>query len=161
MATEFTKTQRFGRTPDEARRMLTDPQYMRRRAEATGALDFTVDQTVEPDGTEVFRTVRTFPARVPSYAQRLVGSTIQVTEEQRWAPAAPHAVVTVSFSGMLGFAGTLVLRAAEGGTEAVTTGAFRAQVPLIGGRLEALVAEQTERYLAEEEAVASSWLGGS
>lgn len=163
MPKEFSRTQYFPCPPERARGMLTDPQYMRRRAEATGALAFEAEVRELPDGGLAVSTSRTFPSRVPSYAAKLVGETLTVTEEQIWAApgaAGPDARLAVSFSGLMTFEGTLTLRAKGEGTEATTAGRFRASIPLIGGKMESLAAEQTERYLAAEEEVASGWLAG-
>jgi hypothetical protein len=59
----------------------------------------------------------------------------------------------------MAFTGTLELSAAQGGNTTITTrGAFSATVPFIGGKIEKVAAEQTERYLVSEERVAGEWL---
>ena len=37
-------------------------------------------------------------------------------------------------------------------------GEFKAGVPLVGGKVERVAAEQTERYLTKEMSVAAEWL---
>jgi hypothetical protein len=59
----------------------------------------------------------------------------------------------------MGFVGILELTPTQTGNTTITTrGAFSANVPFIGGKIEKVAAEQTQRYLTAEERVAGEWL---
>ncbi len=159
--TAFTFDQEFAADPADVLAMLQDPEYVRLKAERTGGRD--VEVGVETaDGALVVICQRVLPADVPSYARSFVGESITVTERQVWGDADEAAVatatVTVDFHAPVAYAGRIDLTATSGGSAARNSGQFRASVPLIGGKVERLVAEQTERYLTKELQVAREWL---
>jgi hypothetical protein len=108
-------------------------------------------------------TVRVLPADVPAAARSFVGETITVTESQLWTASqgdgSRAATVEVSFSGPLGFAGELALRPTSSGCELITRGKMKASVPLIGGSIESVAVETTEKYLRVQERLAREELG--
>ena len=86
-----------------------------------------------------------------------------MTETQIWTPPAPDgsrtATITVDFSAPMTFSGTLHLSPGDQATTTITTrGKFTASVPFIGGKIEKVAAEQTQRYLVAEERVGNEWL---
>jgi hypothetical protein len=59
----------------------------------------------------------------------------------------------------MGFTGALELAPTQAGNSTITSrGTFTANVPFIGGKIEKVAAEQTQRYLSAEERVAGEWL---
>jgi hypothetical protein len=51
----------------------------------------------------------------------------------------------------------LSLTPATDGSSVQTQGTFKASVPFVGGTIESVAAEQTEKYLKAEERVAAEW----
>lgn len=140
---------------------MTDPDYIRGRAEHTGATDVSVTVHARADGCTVVTVDRTLPAQVPSFAAALVGDSLTISEEQTWQPIATDqctASLRARFSGPLAFTGTVQVVGAGNLTTVTTTGELKASVPFIAGRIEGLAKEQIERYLAAEEQVAADWL---
>ena len=135
-----------------------------KRAERTGAFDIAVDVTETPDGGAVITCTRSMPAEVPSYAAPFVGDTITITERQAWGPAAADgsrtADVTVDFNSPLAYRGTIELVASADGSVARNAGQFKASVPFVGGKVEKVAAEMTQKYLAKEATVGAEWLAG-
>jgi len=159
MATAFSYEQAFAAPPEQVLAMMCDPEFVRAKAEATAGSDIEVDVSQGDSGPQVSST-RSLPAEVPSYAAPFVGDTLTITEVQRWRPDAGPAVadVTVDFHAPLSYTGTITLVADGDGTVARHRGEFKASVPFVGGKVEKVAAEQTERYLAKETTVASTWL---
>lgn len=164
MATRLSYDQSFGADPATVMAMLQDPEYVRRKGERTGAFDITVDVADAPGGGVVITCTRSMPAEVPSYATPFVGDTITITETQTWGPAAPDgsrtADVTVDFNSPLAYRGTIELAPDGSGTVARNAGEFKASVPFVGGKVEKVAAEMTQKYLAKEATVGSEWLAG-
>ena len=162
MATSLSYDQAFQADPAAVMAMLIDPEYVRRKGERTGAFDITVDVAEAPDGGAVITCTRSMPAEVPSYAAPFVGDTITITETQAWGPAAADgsrtADVTVDFNSPLAYRGTIELVASGDGSIARNAGEFKASVPFVGGKVEDLARQQTERYLRKEQAIAAEWL---
>jgi hypothetical protein len=162
MATQLTYEQEFPADPATVMAMLRDPAYVQEKGERTGSHDITVDVSDTGDGGVVIACTRSMPADVPSYAAPFVGDTITITETQTWtAPAADgsaQAAVTVEFNSPLAYSGTITLSPGATGSVALTEGAFKASVPFVGGKVERVAAEMTEKYLKKETVVGTEWL---
>lgn len=162
MATPFVHEQTFPADPVTVMGMLKDPEYIRLKCDRTGSLETTAQVEETPDGGCVLTSTRVLPANVPAAARSFVGETLTVTEVQAWEPlvadGTASASVTVDFGAPMTFRATLTLRPDGARTVVRTEGQFKASVPFIGGKIEAVAAEQTERYLAVEETVGQEWL---
>jgi len=162
--TTFEYTQNFTGSPSEVFFVLSQEDFILAKCAATGSLSTQVSVIKNRDGqVETLTSVRVLPADLPAPAKSLVGDTITVTETQVWSAPGPDggrtATVTVKFSGPMGFTGTLELAATQTGNTTITSrGKFTANVPFIGGKIEKVAAEQTQRYLSAEERVAGEWL---
>lgn len=151
--------------------MMIDPAYIRLRAERTGAIS--VDIAIVPDlsGGDPSESVRVQITRVlptegaPGFARSLLGNSITVTEVQVW-PAVVAGAATASmdaaFGSLLRLTGTIHLTddGSASTSVATTRASCKASVPLVGGKVEALVEEQVREYLAYEVQVAREWMAG-
>jgi hypothetical protein len=166
MTTTLDVHQSFPGSIDQVRAMLTDPGYVRNRAEQTGSISCEVTVTQGAGGATEITTVRVLTADLPSFASALVGSNLEVTEQQTWAPIAGDsctATFDVSFSGPLAATGVITLTAAGPQTTGPqTTGhvtaTIKSTVPFVGGKLEKMVQEQLIRYLTKDEELGRDWL---
>ncbi len=154
--------QRYTGDPETVFAVLIDPDYVEAKCWATGATEAGV--TVEPDGDSVvIRTVRSLPAKVPSYARSFVGDHIEVDQSETWGPSGADGVrdgtVEVSFAGTpMKIRGTLRLEGSGDGSTVTTSGDIKAGVPFVGGKLEGFAAEQVVRGLDAEADAANERL---
>ena len=166
MPTQFDFAQSFTGSPLTVFAMLSQENFILAKCSATGSLSAEASVAQVPiDGGETVTLIstRVLPADLPGPARSLVGDTITVTETQIWTPPAPDgsrtATITVDFSAPMTFSGTLHLSPRDQATTTITTrGKFTASVPFIGGKIEKVAAEQTQRYLVAEERVGNEWL---
>ena len=164
MPTSFEYTQNFTGSPSDVFSVLSQEEFIMAKCEATGSLSTQVRLSQDSnDQVHTLTSIRVLPADLPAPAKSLVGDTITVTETQVWSAPGPDggrtATVTVEFSGPMGFTGTLELAPTPTGNSTITSrGTFTANVPFIGGKIEKVAAEQTQRYLSAEERVAGEWL---
>lgn len=161
MTTTLDVHQSFPGSIDQVRALLTDPGYVRTRAEQTGSISCEVTVTQGAGGTTQISTVRVLTADLPSFASALVGSNLEVTEQQTWAPIAGDSCTApfeVSFTGPLAATGVITLTAAGPRTTGHVTATIKSTVPFVGGKLEKMVQEQLIRYLAKDEELGSDWL---
>lgn len=162
MATTLQYDQVLTAAPLRVRAVLLDPAYVRAKAERTGAFDIEVDVTHQPDGRATVTCTRSMPAEVPSYATAFVGENLTITEVQEWsapdASGAATAAVTVDFHAPLAYRGTIDLTGDESTTTLANRGEFKASVPFVGGKVERVASEMTEKYLTKETEVAMEWL---
>lgn len=162
MGTRLTYDQVIPGDPVRARALLLDPEFMRAKAERTKAFDITVSVVEHEDGSATATNSRSMPAEVPSYATAFVGDHLTITEVQEWSAPAPdgscRARVTVDFHAPLTYTGEIVLTGQGSSTTLANSGEFKASVPFVGGKVERVAADMTEKYLAKEAEVAAEWL---
>ena len=161
MGTRLQFSQVYAAEPAIVRSMVTDSAYIEERAIATGALTVDHTRTEAPDGAVDLVIVRTLPADMPSYARAIVGDTLTITEHQVWQAVDASTCqgrFDVKFSAPLVFTGTASMTYDGSHTAVVTAGEIKASIPFVGGKVEALALEQTERYLRKEQEFANSWL---
>jgi hypothetical protein len=162
MATRLEFEQTFPGPITQVLALLSDPEFVVAKAEATKAFDIAVEVDAHDDGATVITSTRSMPAEVPSYATAFVGEHLTITETQQWsAPTAESestATVSVDFHAPLTYRGTITARTAGDSTVLVNRGEFKASVPFVGGKVERVAAEMTEKYLAKEAEVAAAWL---
>ena len=162
MATRIDLTQAYPVDPATVRRMLTDLDYVQLRAERTGAISVKVELEHEAGGAVRLDVERVLPADVPSFAKSFIGDALTITERQTWhataADGSTEATVTATFSAPLSFAGRMTVAADGTGTVVRTTGELKANVPLVGGKVEAIAKDTMEQYLRAEQRIAQEWL---
>lgn len=160
MTTKMNYTQTYDADVSRVREMLLNPEYITARALATGALTVEQSITSEPNGEVTISVTRTLPSEMPAFAAAIVGETLTITETQIWQPeflGQCFGTFAVAFSAPLAFAGTVSITSNDGHTTVVTEGELKASIPFMGGKVENLAKEQTERYLRKEQDFAAAW----
>lgn len=151
MAKDVRVAQEFTVPPRVIRAALTDEGFLTRRAELSGGLQVVVHVMTDAHGYTTTVVQRRLPAEVPAFARSLVSESIELTEEQVWEPIGDSgctSTFSARFSAPMSATGTIELRpAGPGGARMLSHVTLRANIPLISGKLESLVAEQTLRYL--------------
>ncbi len=140
--------------------MLADPEF--RAAVAAYQHALRSDLTVTPTATG--RKIRFEYAhgteRIPGFARKLVGDEIPVVQEENWA-SDERADVVVTIPGKPGeMKGTLAL--AQRGDDVVETVDLSVKVgmPLVGGKIEELIAGLLTKGFRAENKVGQKWLTG-
>lgn len=162
MGKDVAWTSTYDASAESAFAVLSDEAFLTQLARDTGSLTCDVHAETAADGSVTITNSRSFPAEIPSYAKSLVGDTITVTEVQRWGPADANGARSGTFevgfgSAPVKFGGTLSLTGNSPCT-ASTSGNVRASIPLVGGKVEGLVADQISAYMGELEAHAKAAL---
>jgi carbon monoxide dehydrogenase subunit G len=150
---------RYDAPLDDVLAMLTDPAYWDRVAQATDAISSTT--TVEQVGADT--RGRTDQEQrvvgVPSFAKKFVGESTRALKQQTWSGST--STFEVQTPGKpTHLAGQATLAAAGEGTVLTYDLEIRASVPLVGGKLEKLVAGYTVDGFDKERAVGVAWLEG-
>lgn len=168
MATDFEAKMTFGSSADDVFAMFCDPEYTKLRCAETGGSEIEVSSDVAEDGSAVLTMNRQVPAEVPSFAQSFVGETIEIDETHRWGPpeadGSRTADITCAFGGLpVGFNGQATLTDNGSADDSERTifllkASVKASIPFMGGKIEAVVRDQTLRLTAKENEVARGWL---
>ena len=151
-------------TVDEVHALLTDQAFQEAKCAAT-----TDDGTYSVDigggpSAERVRTERQLPSdTLPDVAKSFVGEHLTIIEVIDWAgPGADgsrEAVVDIHVKGApLTIKGTLRLLASGSGTTEVIDADLKANVPLIGGRLEKAAAGPISTAIEIEAGLLREWL---
>jgi len=99
--------------------------------------------------------------RLPGAVRSILGGDLVVEREERWQPDGERyaAVTRVSISGVPGdIRGQSRLGDHGGGSVLVVRAEVRVNIPLVGGKLEKVVADQVSKLLAAEAEFAEKWL---
>jgi hypothetical protein len=159
-------TLRYDAPPAQVFAMLSDASFREEvcRAQHATQCDVTIDERSEgtATGTAVGMTVVVDQQRpsdgIPAFAQKFVGDTIHIRQHEEWRDG-DGADLEVTIPGKPGrLDGTITLRPDGDGTVETVSGELKVSIPLVGGKVEVLIAELLEHALQSEERVGRTWL---
>jgi hypothetical protein len=154
----FEHTLRYEATPDEVFAMLGEVPFRERVCEAQHVTDCIVTVDRSGDAMSVRVDQKRPSEGIPSFARKFVGDTIHILREEDWS-SPTDAALDVSIPGKPGrLRGTVTLRPDGSGTAKTVSGDLRVDIPLVGGKVEVLIAELLEHALEAEQRVGSAWL---
>jgi len=160
-AMEFSHDMTYDAAPEEVAAMLADPAFREQVCQAMGSThsDVTVDGAAG-DGMRVLVDQTRPTTGVPSFAKKLVGDEVRIVRRESWTEKL-GADLTIDVPGRPAtFAGAIALVARDGRTVAAVTGEITVRIPMLGGRLEGLVADVLRHAFRAEERVGRAWLAG-
>lgn len=138
--------------------MLADPAFREAVTAHQQVVRSAVDVTTDGDVRTVVVELVHSTASVPSVAKKFLGEEITIVQQEDWA-SDDEAEVTVSIPGQPARA-TGHIRLVESGartTETVTMD-VKVSVPLVGGKIEAMVTQLLGAALDAENAVGRAYL---
>lgn len=149
----------YDASPEEVRAMLADPTFRERVCQAQGsAATVTVDE--QGAGMRVVVDQKRPSAGIPAFALKFVGDTIHIVQTEEWS-SATDADLDVAIPGKPGhLKGSITLRPDGDGTVETVTGDLKVNIPLVGSKLEKLIADLLGDALTEEQRVGKAWLAG-
>jgi hypothetical protein len=149
------------RTVEEVRAMLADPEFRQAVCTYQQVEDSAVTIEEYDDGSMTVDLDRTYGTTlVPSFARKFVGANIDLVQREEWS-SPTQARFEVAIPGKPGeMIGTA--RLAQSGPDAVETIQMevRVSVPLVGGKLEDLIAGLLKDAFRAENKVGLKWLAG-
>ena len=153
---------RFDADPATVFAMLTDEEYIGRKARAANAIRHEVSVTRTGDQVTI-RLLRVMPPDVPDFVRRFVGETINLQQADVWGPAAPDGsrtgTIAIDMTGApVTLRGTLRLEPDGTGSVVSADGKIKASVPFVGGKIEKAVYEGLIEAAKREEQVGKDWL---
>jgi hypothetical protein len=145
--------------PDAVLAMLTTPAFRDRVCARQGALDHDVDIRGAGPGAVVLIARSQSLEGAPSLATKVVGDTVRIVHREEWRTAT-EADLAMEIPGKPGrLDGGIVLRDnGDGTTDQLFAGDVKVNVPLVGKKLEQMIASILERALVKEGQVGASWL---
>jgi hypothetical protein len=150
-------TYEYGTDPDTVAKLLQDAVYLKRRSELAGETN--VEVKVEPVGDGMHITVaRDREVELPAFAKKMFSPQNRIVEDTTWRRQDGQWVAeySVSVGNLPGeVRGKTTLVPSGKGTMYESNFEVTARIPLVGGKLEAVVAdklEETFRANAERNA---------
>ncbi|WP_026425846.1 DUF2505 domain-containing protein [Actinokineospora inagensis] len=140
---------------------LVDRAFLESRLHAVGGKEATlVDHQVTPDGTVRYRLRQTISATdLPSAVRSLIKGDLVVDRTESWQPDGPAFAGTTraTVSGIPGeVTGRYALTDSPSGSHLRTTAEVKVRIPLIGGKIESVIAERVHALLTTEATFAES-----
>lgn len=149
-----------GTTVDAVFAMLGDAAYRKAVSEYQRVIDFACDITPSGGGMEVRLEEAYDTDRIPSFAQRLVGGEIRFVQQESWSSPA-GADIHVTIPGKPGdITGTVSLTQVGDDVVQQVDAEVKVSIPLVGGKVEGLVADFLGKAFDAENKVGAKWLRG-
>jgi hypothetical protein len=138
--------------------MLADPAFREAVCDAQHATSRSVSISGIPGTVDVSFTQQT--EGIPSFAAKFVGNTITVRQHETWSTANAATLDIDAGVPIAAIKGSVAV--AERGTQTVETVTMQVtvKVPLVGGKLETLVADMMRKALTKEYGVGRAYLAG-
>ena len=142
----------------EVAAMLHDPAFREEVCDAMGVLRHEVTVQTDADATEV-TIEQVQPAQgIPSFAQKFVGDEITIVQRETWR-SPEEGAVHVTIPGKPGdMKGTARLVEVDGVTTETVDMTIKVGIPLVGGKIEGLIADMLRKALDAEHAAGRDYL---
>jgi hypothetical protein len=158
MATRLTHTMMYDAPLADVGAMLDDPAYRAEVIEAQGGIRGTFEMETSGEVTTAVVDQIQPAADLPSYARKLVGDEINIVQREEWTSEA-YAELHVTIPGKPGqMVGSITLDEAGGTTTETVEVEITVNIPLVGGKVEKLIADMLRKALKAEEQVARDYL---
>jgi uncharacterized protein YndB with AHSA1/START domain len=141
--------------------MLSDPEFRKRSAKVSMnviSADVSIDRV--GDGMTVHIDQVQPTEGVPRFAKKFAGETTRSVQTEEWSSTS-EATITIETPGKpTSIAGTLALTESGGRTTETLDVEVKVKVPLLGGKLESLMADLVAEGMDKEHAAGVAWLSG-
>ncbi len=154
MGTRVVKELVYDAPVEQVSAMLQDPAFRERSLERMKVLR---GGATAQDGVVTIEQVQAARG-LPSFVTKLVGEEIRIVQVERWT-GVDHADVQVSIPGKPGeMTGTITLVGTGDRTVETVHLDITVRVPLVGGKMESVVAEMFGKALTAEHRTGVEWL---
>ena len=117
-----------------------------------------VEHSVDVTGSTVTVDQTQRVRKVPAFATKLVGESIRIHQVEEWT-ANDRATLDLTIPGKPGqLTGAITLMADGEGTTYRVAGDLKVSIPLVGGKLEGVIASLLHMFFTREHEVGRGWL---
>jgi hypothetical protein len=149
----------YDATPAQVYSMLSDTAF--REAVCAAQDVVSVDARILPSGEGMSVTIdQVQRTPVPAFARKIIGATTRAVQREEWSDH-QAATLVIETPGMPGsMSGTITIEPSGKKAVEVVELEIRSGVPLIGGRLEKLMADLVRKSVEVEHRTGIAWLAG-
>ncbi len=144
--------------PDAVFAMLSDPAFREKVCAAQEVVSHDLTLTPRGSGFDLEMDQVQNTAGLPAIAKKIAGDTTEVTLKESWADATGGTLEILTPGKPTTASGTIRLTAAGTGTTETVELDIKVKVPLIGGKLESLMADNIKNGMDVEHTVGAAWL---
>lgn len=144
--------------PTQVFEMLADPAYREAVCAAQDVVSADIDLIRTGDGFSLTVDQRQPTGDLPSFARAFAGETTHAIQHEEWADPTGGTLVIEAPGKPSEISGTITLRPEGTGTVEIVELDLQIKVPLVGGRLEKLLADRLRAGLDAERGVGAAWL---
>jgi hypothetical protein len=144
--------------PDQVFAMLADPEFRRRSCEAMEVISADVELERSAEGFTLVIDQLQNTKDLPSFARAFAGESTQAIQRETWSSSSAGDLVIESPGKPTSAKGTIRLEPDGAGTREVVELEIKVKVPLVGGKLEKLMAEKVAAGMDVEHGVGVAWL---
>jgi hypothetical protein len=150
-----------GATLEQVHEMLADPAFRERVCDHQGVLRHTVQIKKDDQGMTVEIDQIQAAQGIPGFAKKFVGDEINIVQTEDWtAPAKGN--IHLEIPGKPGeMSGTALLTEDPDGTTETVNLSVKVNIPIVGGKIEGLIANLLSKALRAEHKVGLDWLAGT
>jgi len=160
-AMKFRHELSYDASPDQVFEMLADPAF---REAACAAQDvISAEVMVERSGGGFTLTVDQLQKTddLPAFARTFAGDSTRAIQREEWADTTGGTVAIDAPGKPSSIAGTITLRPEGSATVEIVELDVRIKVPLVGAKLEKLLADKVRAGMDAEHGVGVAWLKGN
>lgn len=161
MAKKFTNKDPYDADVDTMFAMLSNKDYWSKKYEELGASNVTFNQFDASDSAVTVQTERDVPADLPGFAKKIVGDSNHVTQTEAWKRSGDslHCEITIAVKNVPGgTTGTMDIKPAGAGTAWSADFDIKVSIPMLGGKFEKLMVDETGKSFVNEKKFNDTWL---
>jgi hypothetical protein len=160
-AMKFRHEIRYDAPPEAVFEMLADPDFRKRACDAQDVVS--ADVSLERSGSGFSLVVDQLQKTddLPTFARKFAGESTQAIQREEWAGPTEGTLRIEAPGKPTSANGTITLEPDGSGTREVVELEIKVKVPLIGGKLEKLMAEKVASGMDVEHEVGVAYLRGT
>lgn len=140
--------------------MLADPAFREAACAAQDVISADVQLERTGNGFSLVIDQQQRTTDLPSFARAFAGDSSQAIQREEWADTTGGTLVIDTPGKPTAMKGTITLRPEGSGTREIVELEVKAKIPLIGGRIEKLLAEKVAAGMDLEHGVGVDYLAG-
>ncbi len=156
----FQHTSTYGAAAADVFAMFSDPEWRKKVGNAQGVVSSDITITPDGEGCRVVIDQVQNTAGLPSIAKKIAGETTRAVVNEVWASPTSGTIEILAPGKPTRAVGTVTLQSDGAETKHVTDLEVTVKVPLLGGKLEQVMADNIGKGLDIERAVGVAWLEG-
>jgi hypothetical protein len=161
MAKKFTNSDPYAASTDQLWAMLGSRDYWEQKYQTMGATEVEFQEFTPSADAVSLKTVRSVPADLPGFAKKIIGETNRVTQTENWRRAGDTLSCDIDIAVKNvpgGTTGTMQIKPTGAGCQWDANFDIKVPLPIVGGKLEGLMVDETTANFKQEKVFNDSWL---